>query len=320
LRTIVGDHVSQQGSSVSSEALRFDFNNFESLSDDTLLKIEEDVNQKIRSNKEVDISEKDIEEAKNMGAIAEFGEKYEAKVRVIDMGYTVDLCGGTHVENTGDIERFAIASIENKGSGIYRIVAHANDSVEHIRKQFAGYEKEMQKLLDKVDRIIEEASSHDIHLQFTFEANKEIKGSYQDVIDKREEYEALSERVRTFEKHYEDLRRDQMYKNIDAIVKEADHQILVKRMENIDKKLLKQFVDQIGDRLPNGFILLANVTGEKVTFIAKSNNDIHAGNIAKKAAQITGGNGGGRKDFAQAGGKDISKVDEALRTIKEELS
>jgi alanyl-tRNA synthetase len=140
------------------------------------------------------------------------------------------------------------------------------------------------------------------------------------VIDKREEYEALSERVRTFEKHYEDLRRDQMYKNIDAIVKEADHQILVKRMENIDKKLLKQFVDQIGDRLPNGFILLANVTGEKVTFIAKSNNDIHAGNIAKKAAQITGGNGGGRKDFAQAGGKDISKVDEALRTIKEELS
>ena len=275
LRAIVGDHVSQQGSNVSSESLRFDFNNFESLTDETLLKIEQDVNKKIQASKEVDISEKDIEEAKKMGAIAEFGEKYESKVRVVNMGYTVDLCGGTHVENTGDIERFAIASIENKGSGIYRIVAHANDSVEHIRKQFVGYEKEMQKLLDKVDRIIEEAASHDIHLQFTFEPNKEIMGSYQDVIDKREEYSALSERVRTFEKHYEELRREQMYKNIDKIVEEAEQGILVKRMENIDKKLLKQFVDRIGDRLPNGFILLANVSEDKVTFIAKSNNDIY---------------------------------------------
>lgn len=319
LRDIVGDHVSQQGSSVSSEALRFDFNHFESLDDQTLLKIEDYVNEKINENKIVDISEKDIDEAKKMGAIAEFGEKYDAKVRVIDMGYTVDLCGGTHVENTGDIERFAIASIENKGSGIYRIVGHANDSVENIRKQFVGYQKEMQKLLDKADKIIHEAKEHDIHLQFTFEPNNEIKGSYQDVIDKREEYDALSERVRMFEKHYEELRRDQMYKNIDQIVGEAKNNILVKRMENIDKKLLKPFVDRLSDRLPNGFILLANVSEDKVTFIAKSNNDIHAGNIAKKAAQITGGNGGGRADFAQAGGQDISKVDEALASIKEEL-
>jgi alanyl-tRNA synthetase len=319
LREIVGDHVSQQGSSVSSEALRFDFNNFESLDDQTLLKIENYVNIKIQANRDVDISEKSIDEAKKMGAVAEFGEKYESKVRVIDMGYTIDLCGGTHVENTGDIERFAIASIENKGSGIYRIVGHANDSVENIRKQFAGYHKEMQKLLDKVEKIKDEASTHDLFLQFTFEPNNEIKGSYQDVIDKREEYESLSERVRTFEKHYEELRRDQMYKEIDQIVGEAKNGLLIKRMENIDKKLLRPFVDRISDRLPNGFILLANVSEDKVTFIAKSNNDIHAGNIAKKAATITGGNGGGRADFAQAGGKDITKVDEALQTIKEEL-
>ena len=319
LREIVGDHVSQQGSSVSSEALRFDFNNFESLDDKTLLKIEDYVNEKIQANRQVNKSEKDIEEAKKMGAIAEFGEKYDAKVRVIDMGYTVDLCAGTHVDNTGDIERFAIASIENKGSGIYRIVGYANDCVENIRRQFAGYEKEMQKLLDKVDKIKEEALSHDIHLQFTFEPNNKIKGSFQDVIDKREEYDALTERVRTFEKHYEELRRDQMYKEIDEIVNEAENSILIKRMENIDKKLLKPFVDRLSDHLPKGFILLANVSEDKVTFIAKSNNDIHAGNIAKKAAQIAGGNGGGRADFAQAGGKDITKVDEALAKIKEEL-
>jgi len=110
-----------------------------------------------------------------------------------------------------------------------------------------------------------------------------------------------------------------MYQEIDRIVGEAKNNVLVKRMENIDKKLLKPFVDRLSDRLPKGFIMLANVSDDKVTFIAKSNNDIHAGNIAKKAAQITGGNGGGRADFAQAGGKDISKVDEALAAIKEEL-
>ena len=162
LREIVGTHVSQQGSQVTSESLRFDFNNFQNLDDETLLKVEAKVNEKIKEAIKVGIGEFTVEEAKAQGAIAEFGEKYGAFVRVINMDYTVDLCGGTHVSNTGDIGKFALASIESKGSGIYRIVGHASTAIENIRNQFVGFHKEMDKLLVKVDKMLKEALDNEI--------------------------------------------------------------------------------------------------------------------------------------------------------------
>ena len=317
LREIVGDHVSQQGSQVTSETLRFDFNNYDNLSDETLLEVERKVNELINENIEVSISEKSIEEAKALGAIAEFGEKYGDVVRVINMKYTVDLCGGTHVHNTGEIAKFAIASIESKGSGIYRIVGHANRAIENIRTQFVGFHKEMDKLMIKVEKLLLEAKENDIGISFSFIRNEEIIGSYQDIINKRKEFAKLQEEVREFEKKYKELVKESVFKKIDEYLLQEENGKIILRTENIDKDSLKPLADLLLEKLVKGFVFIANVSNNKVTFIAKSNTDIHAGNIAKAAAIITGGNGGGRPDMAQAGGRDISKVDEALSKVKE---
>ena len=317
LREIVGKHVSQQGSQVTSENLRFDFNNYDNLTDEILLEIENKVNEKINKNIKIDISEKTIEEAKAIGAIAEFGEKYADKVRVINMGYTVDLCGGTHVYNTGDIEKFAIASIESKGSGIYRIVGHANQAISNIRNQFIGFHKEMDKLVVKAEKMIFEAKQKDIKLDFLFERNDKIIGSYQDVINKRIEFSKLQDQVRELEKLYKELLKEKVFGNIAEYLEKAiDNKIIIKTT-GIDKDSLKPLADRLLEKLGKGFVFIANVANNKVTFIAKSNIDVHAGKIAKEAAIIAGGNGGGRPDMAQAGGRDVSKVDEALEKVKE---
>jgi len=321
LREVVGSHVSQQGSNVSSDALRFDFNNYDNLTDEELLKVEKLVNEKINEKTDVIVLEKTIDEAKEMGAIAEFGEKYDDKVRVVNMGYTVDLCGGTHVSNIGDIKKLAIASIESKGSGIYRIVAHANDAVENIRNQFVGFHKEMDKLMDKVEKILVDAKSKNIELEFDFERNEHITGSYQDIINKRKEFAFLGELVRELDKKYNLLLKEQVFSIVDQLVSQAVDNKLVVKLEGIDKNSLKPLTDRLLDKLPNGFVFIANDMSNKVTFIAKSaNKEYHAGNICKAAAMIAGGNGGGRPDMAQAGGKDVTKIEEALNKVREMIS
>lgn len=318
LREVVGTHVSQQGSNVSSASLRFDFNNYDSLDDETLLKIEQIVNDKINENIEVTVTEQTIDEAKAQGAIAEFGEKYGDKVRVVNMKYTVDLCGGTHVSNTGSINKFAIASIESKGSGIYRISGHANKSIKNIKNQFIGFHKEMDKLMLKVNRILENATAKGIKLSFDFNRNETIIGSYQDIINKRLEFALLNDKARELDKEYKELLQAQTLSSLDDLLGNAVDNKLVIRVNDVEKSSLKILADRLLDRLPNGFVFIANVSNNKVTFIAKSaTKSIHAGNIAKTAAVATGGNGGGRPDMAQAGGKDTSKVDEALQLVKE---
>lgn len=318
LREVVGEHVSQQGSNVSAEGMRFDFNNYDNLDDETLLKIEKIVNEKIGQKINVEITENTIDEAKEMGAIAEFGEKYADKVRVVNMDYTIDLCGGTHVSNTGDIEKYAIASIESKGSGIYRITGHANKSVENIRNQFTGFHTEMDKLDDKVSKILVEAKEKGVTLEFDFTRNEKIIGSYQDIINKRLEFKTLGEIARDLDKELKGELKNQTLSNLDNLLSDAVDNKLVIRLEDIDKNSLRPLADRLLDNLPGGFVFIANVSNNKVTFIAKSaNKEIHAGNIAKQAAIVTGGNGGGRPDMAQAGGKDTTKVDAALLKVKE---
>lgn len=317
LREVVGDHVSQQGSNVSSEAMRFDFNNFDNLDDETLLKVEKIVNEQIQKNIPVIIKEMTIDEAKELGAIAEFGEKYDDLVRVINMGYTIDLCGGTHVSNTSDIHSFAIASIESKGSGIYRISGHANQSIEHIKDQFIGIHKEMDKLILKGQNIVKDAKEKGIDLYFDFKKNEQIIGSYQDIINKREEFARLGDLVRELDKEYKELLKEATLSNLDELLKQKEGNVLIVQVNDVDKNSIKPLADNLMDHLPNGFVFIANVAGDKITFIAKSANKLHAGNIVKEAAMITGGNGGGRKDMAQAGGRDISKLEEALNKVRE---
>ena len=319
LRDVVGDHVSQQGSNVSSEGMRFDFNNYDALDDDTLLEVERIVNEKIQADIPVDVSHHSVDEARDMGAVAEFGEKYGTEVRVVNMGYTLDLCGGTHVPRTGVIEKFAIASIESKGSGIYRITGHANDSIENIRKQFVGIHQEMDKLVEKAERIVADAKDKGIDLSFSFQRNNRIQGSYQDIIDKRNEFARLGERVKDLDKEYQQRVKDQAMSQLDTYLAQADGIHLVIKTDGIDKNSLRPLADKLMDHLPGGFVFIANVDGDKVSFVAKSQCDLHAGNIAKMAAQITGGGGGGRPDMAQAGGRDVAKVDEALAAVRAQI-
>jgi alanyl-tRNA synthetase len=317
LRDVVGDHVSQQGSHVSNEALRFDFNTFDPLDDETLLKIESIVNDKIKANIDVDFIETSVEEAKNMGAIAEFGEKYGDTVRVIDMGYTVDLCGGTHVHNTGEIKKLAIASIENKGSGIYRLTAHVDQAIENIREQLVGFNTEIDKLIHKAHELLEVAKEHDINVTFDDTVNHKIIGSYQDIINKRHEFDDLGQRVRALDKSIKEALKAQTFSQLDEYLSQVVDNTLVLRLENVDKNALKPLADKLLDHLKGGFVFLANVSNDKVTFIAKSDHpSYHSGKIAKEAAMICGGNGGGRPQMAQAGGKDVTKVEDALARVR----
>jgi alanyl-tRNA synthetase len=321
LRELVGDHVSQQGSNVSSEGMRFDFNHYTILDDETMLALERRVNEKIAANIAVDIEEKPIDEAKAMGAIAEFGEKYSDKVRVVNMDYTVDLCGGTHVHNTGDIGRFAIASIENKGSGIYRITGHANESIEHLEDTLKGFNEEIDKLIQKGHKIVEEAKEKGIDLTFDLVRNRKIKGSYQDIIDKRQEFQHATEVVKELDKAFQAKAQAKAMSNLDEYLAHRVGNTLVLRTDGLDKNSLRPLADRLMDHLSGGVVVIANVEGDKVTFVVKSQSkDHHAGNLAKAAASICGGGGGGRPDMAQAGGKDISRLDEALAYLRDQLA
>ncbi len=321
LRKQIGEHVSQQGSNVSSEGMRFDFNHTRALNDEEMLLLEKEVNDVIKQNISVDISYMSVSEAKALGAIAEFGEKYGDVVRVVNMGYTIDLCGGTHVSSTSEIERFALSSIENKGSGIYRITGHASDAIVHIKDQLKGLNDEIKKLQKKADKIVQEMETKGIKLSFVFPKEAPQVGSYQDVIEKKKEFQTLSNLVKELDKTYQQKMREMAIENVDQYLKNKLKNGVVVKTEGLDNKALRPLADRLMDHIQNGVVFIANVTNDKVTFIVKSNDKKqHAGQIAKKAATMCGGGGGGRSDMAQAGGKDITKLEETLDWVRNKLS
>lgn len=234
------------------------------------------------------------------------------------MDYTIDLCGGTHVSNTVEIKKLAIANIENKGSGIYRLTAHVDLAIDLIQNQLKGLNTEIDKIIKKAHELLEVAKEHQINVAFDDSVNHKIKGSYQDILDKRQEFEDIAGRVRDLDKTIKEALKAQTFSQLDDYLNQAVNNTLVLRLEAVDKDALKPLADRLLDHLKGGFVFLANVTGNKVTFIAKSDSDkYHSGKLAKEAAMICGGNGGGRPQMAQAGGKDVTKVDDALAKIKE---
>jgi len=318
LRDILGNHVSQQGSQVSFDGLRFDFNHYQSIDDDTILKIEKAVNQMINNKYKTTTKIVSVEEAKKLGAIAEFGEKYADKVRVIDLKYTLDLCGGTHVEDVKDIEKFAIKSISSIGSGIYRIEAVANRMVDKLSESLVGLNQDIENLLSKADKILEQAKAENIEIKFGFSVNEDNLGSYQDVVNKRNTLHEAQIAVKELEKEFNRLKEAKTKNNLQDLSEFIYDDKVIAKLENINGSVLKQIAD---DMFANGkikFVFLASVIDEKIIFVAKSEvSSLNAGQIVKSAAQICGGSGGGRPDFAQAGGKDIAKIDEAIAHIKE---
>ncbi len=320
LRDELGSHVSQQGSQVSSEMLRFDFNHYETVTENQILDIESKVNEMIQNDYKTHTELLTVDEAVKKGAIAEFGEKYGDTVRVIDLKYTLDLCGGTHVKNIKDIQRFAIKNIYSIGSGIYRIEGLTNVGVDTIVEGLVGINQEIENLIHKAETIVTTAKSEGIEVSFDTNINHVVIGSYQDVINKRNEFSSLQKLVKELEKEVSRLKENQVLSSMDDYYNLIENNQFIQRIDGLEMNQLKQIVDNIAVKTSDGIVFVGTVMNDKVMFLAKSLSPrYHCGELVKAAAQICGGNGGGRADYAQAGGKDITKIDEAINLIKEKI-
>ena len=320
LKDVLGEHVHQQGSLVSSEIMRFDFNNYANLTDEEILEVERIVKEKINKGLEVKTLELPIAEAKKLGAEALFGEKYGDVVRVVDMEYSKEFCGGTHVKNTLDILDYAITSVESIGSGIFRVTAVTGKNIyDKIISQLSNLNAEIKLILEKASRVIEQAKNDNVTLDFNYNLNITKEASYQVVLDYRKTLEELKNSVKELEKEYNRKKAQQALSNLSAYDKFIEGNKLVCKVDGISMDALKQLADALLNKLGSGIIFIASTVDDKVYFVCKNNIGLNAGLLVKKAAIITGGNGGGRPDMANAGGKDITKVDEAINAIKDEL-
>jgi alanyl-tRNA synthetase len=318
LRDRLGQHVSQQGSQVTATHLRFDFNHYDNIDDSTILDIERDVNDMIAQTYKTSTQVLTVDEAKAKGAIAEFGEKYSDKVRTVDLKYTLDLCGGTHVKDIADIEKFAIKSVYSIGSGIYRIEALTNKRVDDLTDDLKGLNDDIENLSNKAKRIIESAKKDGINLTFEIEDSYQEKGSYADVLHRRELLKKYQAEVKDLEKEYNKIKEEKAIQNLNDFSSDTYGNIIISHVKNVNGSVLKQLADDLVDTLDNGFVLLGTTNNQKVIFVAKSNNpNLNAGNIVRQAAKVCGGSGGGRPDFAQAGGKEPDKIDQALDVVKD---
>ncbi|MCB5933551.1 alanine--tRNA ligase [Caldibacillus thermoamylovorans] len=296
LKDVLGEHVNQAGSLVEPDRLRFDFSHFGQVTEEELSKIEKIVNGKIWESLPVEIMEKPLAEAKAMGAMALFGEKYGEIVRVVKMGeYSIELCGGCHVPNTSAIGLFKLVTETGIGAGTRRIEAVTG-------------EKAYQYMSDQI--------------QILNDAAHKLKANVKDVPEK---IAALQKELR--EAHKEIGSLTAKLGNIEAKslinkVKEVNGiQLLVSRVEINESNQLRTMLDELKQKIKSGVIVLGAVLDGKVQLIAGVTKDLtgtyHAGKLIKEVAGICGGGGGGRPDMAQAGGKDPNRLSEALQYVEE---
>lgn len=324
LRKVLGTHVIQQGSYVGCDILRFDFNNFSSLTNEEILKVESIVNEQISKAQDVITKEMELNEAKKLGVQAVFGEKYGKIVRVVDMDFSKELCGGTHVKNTTEISRFAILNIESKGSGIFRITASTGNNIdEALKNTLSSVINEKQLLEEKLNTLMLSAQKMNLNTHINPVVFPELLPTYQTIIAYREKIEALKEQVKNLDKEVSKKEKEfnsvDMDEFLEKVLEIKGINVIISKCESLDSNQGKDLADRLCDKLGKAIVVLALVS-DKVIFIVKSKvKEVNAGQIAKMAAIHTNGNGGGRPDFAQAGGKDITKVDEALELVKDEI-
>ena len=292
----LGDHVSQSGSLVSPDRLRFDFTHFEGLDKEDIIKIEREVNRKIVDNLNVETFETSVKEAKEMGAQALFGEKYGESVRVVKTGdYSLELCGGTHVESSGEIGLFKISQESSIAAGVRRIEAVTGlAALDYIEKQ---------------EEIINEAASL-------------LKGSPGEIVDKIEQLKNSKKELEKEMKSLQDQLADSKAGDLSEEVEEVNGIKTIIKEVDLDQDGIRNLADELVKDLGSGIVILANSNSNKVFFVAKISKDLvkegfHAGNIVGEIARITGGGGGGRPDMAQAGGSQPDKLNEALKRARE---
>lgn len=300
LRQVLGDHVEQAGSIVLPERLRFDYTHFENPTDEQLELIEEIVNREIYNSLQVTTTETSLDNAQEMGVVGLFEEKYGDTVRVIEMGdFSRELCGGTHVDNTSNIGIFKIRSESGVASGVRRIEAITGLSVYK-------YLKETEEELENISKILR--------------TNKE------DLLGKGE---SIMNDLKSKDKEIDKLKKEvagDLSKEVLSNKKQVDGiDYITYKVEEMDMNSLRELGDKVKEELESAVIVLASVKDGKILFLTMVSKDlnqqgIRAGDIIKEVAQVTGGNGGGRPHIAQAGGKDISKIDEAFSIVPELIS
>ncbi|MEJ2603832.1 MAG: alanine--tRNA ligase [Gammaproteobacteria bacterium] len=297
LREVLGDHVTQKGSLVAPDRLRFDFSHYEPLTADELQRIEDLVNREVRRNVAAETREMAYEDAIEAGAIALFGEKYEDEVRVLRLGdFSMELCGGTHVGRTGDIGLFKITSESGVAAGVRRIEAVTGETaLEWVKAE----EEALARIAGMVRGSREEAA-----------------GKVQQVIA----------RNRVLEKEVADLKRklatgggsQDLTAGAETV---GDLKVLSVRIDGVDPATLRDTVDQLKDKLGRGVVVVGAVDEGKVRLAAGVTKDaverIRAGDLIRSVAEQVGGRGGGRPDFAQAGGNDPAGLDAALASVKD---
>jgi len=295
LREVLGDHVQQKGSMVDAKRLRFDFSHFEPVSDQQLALIEQRVNQEIRNNHPVVTRIMALDDARKSGAMALFGEKYDDDVRVLSMGdFSIELCGGTHVQSVGDIGLFKIVMETGTASGVRRI--------EGVTGQTAL--EWVQAEEQRVNRLA-----------------GMVKAGRDDVEDRIQQ---LLEKNRKLEKELDQLKAKMASaagSDLAASAVDIDGvKLLASKLEGADGKSLRDTMDQLKNKLGTAVIVLAAVQDEKVSLVAGVTKDttdkVKAGDLVKFVAEQVGGKGGGRPDMAQAGGNDAAALPAALASVE----
>ncbi len=325
LKNVISDSIKQAGSYVDDEKLRFDFTYSKRIMDEEIVKVEEYVNNEIKAGHIVSTEVMPIKKAKELGAIALFSEKYGDTVRVVKMGKSMELCGGTHVSNTKDIHSFAIYNIESKGSNVYRIEAATSTKIDQaLFDVIKPYNDEMIKLLMKAKETIASARREKLELDFDVDIDNSKPTSYKDIIFNKNELQYVQKEVKDLEKKYQDLRLKKTLENLDSYkerIEEICHiKTLIMRVENMDNSVLKSICDSLIEQMGQGFIFFANVVGENVQFIARSSCSVNAGFIVKQASIESLGNGGGSAHFAQGGGKTVDKLDVIFTYVRKEIA
>ena len=297
LKDVLGTHVNQAGSLVTSERLRFDFSHFGQVQTDELEKIERMVNEKIWESIDVEISQKAIEEAKEMGAMALFGEKYGDVVRVVQVGdYSLELCGGCHVDNTASIGIFKIVAESGIGAGTRRIEAVTGKSAYELMNDQVGLLKEAAGKM--------KTNPKDILTR--------VDGLFAEVKQLQKENESLAAKLSNIEAG-----------NLtDSVMTVDGVNVLAAKVNVADMNNLRTMMDDLKNKLESAVVVLASVNDDKVNILAGVTKDLisqgyHAGKLVKEVASRCGGGGGGRPDMAQAGGKNPAQVEEALAFVQE---
>jgi len=301
LKEVLGDHVAQAGSEVNAKHLRFDFSHFEAMTKEELKLAEEKVNDAVLAALDINVQELPIEEAKMLGAEAQFGEKYGDVVRVVKMGdYSIEFCGGTHLTNTANVGLFKLISESGVAAGTRRIEAVTGQGVlDYIKAK---------------DALIENTALA-------------LKSNNINEIDKKAEQ--IAAEVKELKKKVESLNAKMASGKIDDVlagrIEVCGISVVCGRVDGLGGNDLRNLGDSIKEKIGTGIAVLASYTDDKIAFLATATPDavklgVHAGMVIKEITKIAGGSGGGKPDMAQGGGKDAGKISEALDAVSGVIS